>query len=61
MTTCLGKGCRFTMRVFRERLSVRVCSVFPFGFEGGMWDLVVFVPDHCPFMYFKSVSKTNVD
>ena len=24
-----------------------MCAFFPFGFEGGMWDLIVFVPDHC--------------
>ena len=24
-----------------------MCSSFPLGFEGGMWDLIVLVPDHC--------------
>ena len=24
-----------------------VFSYFPFGFEGGIWDLIVSVPDHC--------------
>ena len=24
-----------------------VCPSFPFGFEGGMWDLVVLIPDDC--------------
>ena len=24
-----------------------VCVSFPFGFEGGMWELIVPVPDHC--------------
>ena len=36
----------FTVRVFRECLSVCVCASFPFGFKGGMWDLIVLVPGH---------------
>ena len=44
---------RFTVRVFRERLSVCVSSSFPFGFEGGMWDLILFISDHCLSIYFK--------
>ena len=24
-----------------------VCAALPFGFEGGMWDLIVLNPDHC--------------
>ena len=49
MSTCLGKELfiRFTMCVFREPLSVNVCSSFPFGFEGGIWDLIVLISDHC--------------
>ena len=35
---------------YRESLSICLCASFPFGFEGGMWDLVV--PDHCPSFYF---------
>ena len=37
---------RFTASAFRKLLSVYVFSYFPFGFEGGMWDLIVSVPDH---------------
>ena len=30
-----------------------VCIWYPpFGFEGGMWDLIVLVPDHCFSFYF---------
>ena len=29
-----------------------MCSSFPFGFEGGVWDLIVLIPDHCLFVYF---------
>ena len=38
----LGKDLfiRFTMRVFCKHLSVCVCASFPFGSEGGMWDLI---------------------
>ena len=44
---------RFTVRVFHERLSfLCVCPSFPFGFEGGMWDLLVLIPDHCLSIYF---------
>ena len=32
---------RFTLRVLRRRLSICKCASFPFGFEGGMCDLIV--------------------
>ena len=38
MTNCLG---RFTVRVFRECLSVCMSASLPFGFEGGIRDLIV--------------------
>ena len=28
---------------------------FPFGLEGEMWDLIVFIPDHCLSIYFENV------
>ena len=34
---------RFTVRVFRECLSICVCSLFPFVFEDEMWDLIVLI------------------
>ena len=37
---------QFTLRVFRPRLSIRMCSLFPFGFEGGVLALIALVPDH---------------
>ena len=47
MTTCLGNSCSFGLLCMSF---VSVCQVlslsFPFWFEGGMWDLVVFIPDH---------------
>ena len=26
--------------------------LYPFGFEGGIWDLIVLLPDHCISIYF---------
>ena len=34
----------FIVRVFLEFPSVSVCVSFPFGFEGGMLDLIVLFP-----------------
>ena len=31
-----------------------VCASLPFGFEGGMWDLIVLNPDHCFSIYLVS-------
>ena len=41
------------MRVFHGRLSVCVCVSFPFGFDGGMLDLI---PDHCLSFYFSRMA-----
>ena len=56
MTACLGKSCSFGSRcVYFENVChfffVCVCA-FPFCFEGGMCDLIVLVPDHCPYTSF---------
>ena len=47
MTTCIEKELviRFTVRVFFERLSICVWASLPFGFEGGMWELILLTPD----------------
>ena len=42
------------MRLFRERLSICVCSSSSFGFENGMWDLIVFLI--MPFYFFYLIS-----
>ena len=26
---------------------VCVCPSFPFGIEGGVWDVIVLIPEHC--------------
>ena len=42
----------FTASAFRKLLLIYVFSYFPFGLEGGMWNLIVSVPDHCLSFYF---------
>ena len=32
---------RFTVRFFRELLSIYVCATLRFDFESGMWNLIV--------------------
>ena len=51
MTTCLRKSCSFVSFVNE---CICECTSFPFGFEGGVWDLVVLFPDHCPSFYLLS-------
>ena len=55
MITCLGKNCLFGLlcvsfvNVYKFMC---VCPLFPFGLEGGNWDLVVLISDHCLSIYF---------
>ena len=56
MTTCLGKSCSFGLLcVSFVNVTSCVCPSFPFGFECGMWDLIVLIPDHCISIYFSKV------
>ena len=32
-----------------------------FGFEGGMWDFIVLVPDHCLSFYFAVQFRNRID
>ena len=41
------------MRVLRGRLSIYECASF--GFEGGIWDLIALISDHCLPAYFAHV------
>ena len=47
---------RFIWRVFPLTfylfVCVCVCASFSFGFECGMMDLFVLIPDHCLLVYF---------
>ena len=36
---------------FRGRWLNFLCPSFPFGIEGGMWDVIVLIPDHCLSIY----------
>ena len=45
-------SCRFTVCVYRGRLSVCECASFPFGFLVGMKDYIILVPDNCISFYF---------
>ena len=47
---------------------MRVCYIyikfcarfsFPFGIEGGMWDVIVLPPDHCLSIYFKIRTRSQ--
>ena len=54
MTTCLGRAvysvyCACLLWAF---VKFCVCPSFPFGIEGGMWDVIVLIPDHCLSIYF---------
>ena len=51
---------RFTVSVFHECLSnFCVCPSFPFGLEGGMWDVIILIPVHCLSVYFSLANKRN--
>ena len=54
MATYFGKSCSFgLLRVpFVNCRQIMDLVIFPFGFEGRMWDLIVSVPDHCLSFYF---------
>ena len=38
-----------------------VCPSFPFGIEGGMWGVIVLIPDHCLSIYFEHSGKVHED
>ena len=40
--------------LLRALVKFCVCPSFPFGIEGGMWDAIVLIPDHCLSIYFGS-------
>ena len=53
MTICLGKSCSFGLLYvsFVGVGQILCVSFFPFGIEGGMWDVIVLIPDHCLSIY----------
>ena len=34
-------------------------SLFPFGIEGGMWDVIVLIPDYCLSIYFTYLQSNH--
>ena len=59
MIICLGKRCSFGLLCVSFVIVYQsVCASLPFCFEGGMWDLIVVIPDHCLSIYF--VFHSNV-
>ena len=48
---------RFTVHIYRERLSISACHCFPFGFEGGMWNLIVFIPNNAYLFIFHAFER----
>ena len=60
MTTYLGKSCSFGLLCvsFVNVYQICVCPSFPFGIEGGVWDVIVLIPDHCLSIYFTNLILT---
>ena len=53
MTTYLGKSCLVNCACLSWALvTFCVCPSFPFDIKGGMWDVIVLIPDHCLSIYF---------
>ena len=36
-----------------------VCPIFPLGIEGGMWDVIILIPDHCLSIYLDNSTKAS--
>ena len=54
MTTCLAKSCSFGLLCvsFVNVYQILCASSYPFGIEGGIWDVIVLIPAHCLFYLF---------
>ena len=54
MTTCLVKSCSFGLLYvsFVGVGQILCVSFFPLSIEGGMWDVIVLIPDRCLSIYF---------
>ena len=56
MTICLGKRSLFGLMCVSFMNFINLCSSFPFSFDGGLWNLIVSIPDHCLSIYFSCLS-----
>ena len=45
MTICLGKRSSFGLMCVSFMNFINLCSSFPFSFDGGLWNLIVLIPD----------------
>ena len=54
MATRLGKNCSLVNCACLSLTFINFCvsSSFRFGFEGGIRDVIVLIPDHCLSFYF---------
>ena len=48
---------RFTVSVFRGRLSKLMCSSFSFGTVCRTWVVIVLIIDHCLSIYLQTTAK----
>ena len=55
MTTCLGMSHSVSLLCV-SFVSVCVWPSFSFGFEGGMWDVIILVSDHCLSFHFGNLA-----
>ena len=49
MNTCVGGSYSFGFLFINAHQFVFVC--FPIGFEDGIWNIIVLVPNHCRSFY----------
>ena len=59
MTICLGKSSSFGLLCVSFMNFINLCSSFPFSFDGGLWNLIVLIPDHCLSIYFSCLSDVG--
>ena len=63
MAICLGKSFSFGLPFVYVVHDYQFLCVrfFPFGFEGGIWDIIVLVPDRCLSFHFNSLCKVKTE
>ena len=61
MTTWLGKSCSFGLLCvsFVGVSQILFVPLFPFGIVGGMWDVIVLIPDYCLSIYFTYLQSNH--
>ena len=59
MNTCVGGSYSFGFLFINAHQFVFVC--FPIGFEDGIWNIIVLVPNHCRSFYLFQVFQRRRD